>query len=54
MDSEHIGNIKQGQALIHEFNFDKLCIRKKWLYVGKEFIKGQIHHHFVFKSIWMS
>ena len=36
--SENVGNIKQVQALINEFNFDKLCFRRKWRYARKDFI----------------
>ena len=49
--SENVGNIKQVQALINEFNFDKLCFRRKWWYAGKESIKRKYHNHFEFKSI---
>ena len=49
--SEDVGNIKQVQTLINEFNFDKLCFwRKRW-YAGKEFIKRKSQNHFEFKSI---
>ena len=43
--------IKQVQALINEFNFDKLCFRRKWRYAEKEFIKRKGHNHFKFESI---
>ena len=44
--SENVGNSKQVQALIIEFNFDKLCFRRKGWYAGKEYIKRKCHNHF--------
>ena len=52
--SENVGNIKQVQTLTNEFNFDKLCFRKKCWYAGKEFIQRKCHKHFDFRSISMS
>ena len=49
--SENVGNIKQVKTLINEFNFDKLCFRRKCWYAGKEFIKRKGHNHFKFESI---
>ena len=47
--SENVGNIKQVQAVINEFNFDKLCFRRKCWYAGKEFMERKCHNHFEFK-----
>ena len=54
MIPENIGHIKQVQALINEFDFDKLCFRRKCWYAVKEFIKRKGHNHFMFESIRMS
>ena len=51
MIPENVGNIKQVQALFNELNFDKLCLRRKCFYAGKEFIKRKCHNHFKFGSI---
>ena len=41
MISENVGNIKQVQTLINEFDFDKLCFWWKRWYAGKELFNGK-------------